>query len=115
MKKSNPDATKILLAPFRKEIDKIDDQILKLLGQRFGVVKKVAKVKIKHDIPAFLGDRVTQVRERAATNGLKYGIDPDFMRTLYTFIIYQSCAIEDLAKAEAGKKTAEATKKKAKK
>lgn len=111
MKKSNPDTTKILLAPFRKEIDKIDDQILKLLGQRFGVVRKVAKVKIKHDIPAFLGDRVTQVRERAAINGLKYGIDPDFMRTLYTFIIYQSCAIEDLAKAEAGKKKAKKTKK----
>ena len=43
---------------------------------------------------------VLQRAERAATNGLKYGIDPDFMRTLYTFIIYQSCAIEDLAKAE---------------
>ena len=62
MKKSNPDTTKILLAPFRKEIDKIDDQILKLLGQRFGVVRKVAKVKLKHNIPASLGDRVTQVR-----------------------------------------------------
>ena len=33
------------------------------------------------------------------------------MRTLYTFIIYQSCAIEDLAKAEAGKKKAKKTKK----
>ncbi len=104
MKKSSPDFIKQTLKPFRTEIDDIDDQILKLLGKRFDVVKKVAKVKIKHDIPAFLGDRVTQVRERAATNGLKYGIDPDFMRTLYTFIIYQSCAIEDLLKAAATQK-----------
>ena len=104
MKKSSPDFIKETLKPFRKEIDDLDDQILKLLGKRFDVVRKVAKVKIKHDIPAFLGDRVTQVRERAATNGLKYGIDPDFMRTLYTFIIYQSCAIEDLMKSGAAQK-----------
>lgn len=98
MKKSSPDFIKTTLKPFRKEIDSIDDQILKLLGKRFGVVRKVAKVKIKHDIPAFLGDRVAQVKERAAAQGPKYGIDPEFLRTLYTLIIYQSCATEDLMK-----------------
>ena len=98
MKESSPDFIKKTLKPYREQIDKIDDQLLKLLGERFGVVKKVAKVKIKHDIPAFLGDRVAQVRDRAAANGPKYGIDPEFLRTLYTLIIYQSCAIEDLMK-----------------
>lgn len=104
MKKSSPDFIKKTLKPFRNEIDKLDDQILKLLGKRFGVVKKVAKVKIKHDIPAFLGDRVAQVRERAAAQGPKYGIDPEFLRTLYTLIIYQSCATEDLIKYETKQK-----------
>jgi chorismate mutase-like protein len=104
MKESNPDFIKKTLKPFRAEIDEIDDQILKLLGRRFGVVRKVAKVKIKHDIPAFLGDRVAQVRERAAAQGPKYGIDPEFLRTLYTLIIYQSCATEDLLKHAAKQK-----------
>jgi chorismate mutase-like protein len=95
---NSSDFIKKTLKPYRAEIDSIDDQILKLLGRRFAVVKKVAKVKIKHDIPAFLGDRVAQVRERAAEQGPKYGIDPEFLRTLYTLIIYQSCATEDLIK-----------------
>ncbi|HYD18147.1 MAG TPA: chorismate mutase [Patescibacteria group bacterium] len=112
MKKSNPDFIKKALAPYRKEIDRIDDALLKLLGERFDIVRKVAKVKIKHDIPAFLGDRVTQVRERAATNGQKYGIDPEFMRTLYTLIIYQSCATEDMLKGEAAARPAKKAKKK---
>lgn len=104
MNKNSPDFIKKVLKPFRKEIDSIDDQILKLLGKRFDVVKKVAKVKIKHDIPSFLGDRVNEVRERAAENGKKYGIDPQFLRTMYTLIIYQSCATEDLLKHEAKQK-----------
>ncbi|MDE1152360.1 MAG: chorismate mutase [Micavibrio sp.] len=100
MKESNDDFIKKALKPHRKEIDKLDDQILKLLGKRFDVVRKVAKVKIKHDIPSFLGDRVAQVKDRAAAQGPKYGIDPEFLRTLYTLIIYQSCALEDTLKHE---------------
>jgi chorismate mutase-like protein len=107
MTNASPELIKKTLKPFRHEIDEIDDQILKLLGRRFNVVKNVAKVKIKHDIPAFLGDRVTQVRERAAKNGQKYGIDPQFMRTLYTLIIYQSCAIEDMMKGESARKSSQ--------
>ena len=100
MKESNDDFIKAQLKPFRGQIDKLDDQILKLLGKRFDVVRKVAKVKIKHDIPSFLGDRVAQVKDRAAAQGPKYGIDPEFLRTLYTLIIYQSCALEDTLKHE---------------
>ena len=106
MKESNDDFIKAQLKPFRAEIDKLDDQILKLLGKRFDVVKKVAKVKIKHDIPSFLGDRVKQVKDRAAAQGPKYGIDPEFLRTLYTLIIYQSCALEDTMKADEKSKKA---------
>lgn len=103
MKESSDDFIKKALKTHRKQIDSIDDKILKLLGQRFGVVRRVAKVKIKHDIPSFLGDRVAEVKNRAAAQGPKYGIDPEFLRTLYTLIIYQSCALEDTLKAAAKK------------
>lgn len=90
-----------VLKKHRQKIDKIDAQLLKLLGDRFDVVRDVAKVKIKHDIPAFLGGRVNQVRNNAVKLGLIYGIDPDFVRTLYTMLIYQSCAEEEVLKHEA--------------
>lgn len=90
-----------VLKKHRQKIDKIDAQLLKLLGDRFDVVRDVANVKIKHDIPAFLGGRVNQVRNNAVKLGLIYGIDPDFVRTLYTMLIYQSCAEEEVLKHEA--------------
>jgi chorismate mutase-like protein len=90
-----------VLKQHRRKIDKIEAQLLKLLGDRFDVVRDVAKVKIKHDIPAFLGGRVNEVRNNAVKLGILYGIDPDFVRTLYTMLIYQSCAEEEVLKHQA--------------
>lgn len=90
-----------VLKKHRQKIDKIDAQLLKLLGDRFDVVRDVAKVKVKHDIPAFLGGRVNEVRNNAVKLGILYGIDPDFVRTLYTMLIYQSCAEEEVLKHQA--------------
>ena len=104
MKESRQDIARKLLKPYRKQIDDLDVQILKLLGKRFGIVRKVAKIKAKHGIPSFLHDRVVEVRERCVKLGKIYGINPDFVRLLYSAIIYQSCATEDEIKEKSGKK-----------
>lgn len=95
---------KALLTPFRHKIDKLDDQIMKLMQKRFGVVRQVARIKSRHDLPSYISDRVVQVRERNAMTAKKYGIDPDFTRMLYSLIIYQSCAEEDIIKYAMKKK-----------
>lgn len=104
MKKRNQADLKTTLKPFRIEIDRLDDEIMKLLKKRFGVVRKVARIKTKHDFPSYISDRVVQVRERNAVTAKKYGIDPDFIRMLYSLIIYQSCAEEDIIKYKTKKK-----------
>lgn len=109
MKEKNQSLVKKVLKPHRLRIDQIDREILALLGERFEVVRKVAKIKIKNDIPAFIGDRVDEVRENAVRMAKKYGIDEAFMRTFYTILIYQSCATEDLIKL--GEKRKKKTKK----
>lgn len=96
-KRKQPDA-KALLKPYRHQIDTIDDQIMKLMQKRFGVVRKVARIKADNDLPSYISDRVVQVRERNAATARKYGVDPDFTRMLYSLIIYQSCAEEDIIK-----------------
>lgn len=98
MKERNQGLAKKVLKTHRRRIDAIDDRILKLLGERFGIARKVAKIKIKNDIPAFLWDRVHEVRERSVAQSKKYGIDRDFVRSFYTLLIYQTCATEDLLK-----------------
>lgn len=104
MKESNQQRAKKILRTYRKQIDDIDDQILKLLGERFGVIRAVAKIKIKQDLPSFFHDRVEEVRNRCVKMGKEYGIDPAFVYSLYSHIIYHSCATEDMIRAKLEKK-----------
>ncbi len=104
MKESDQQRAKKLLKPYRKQLDKLDSQILKLLGTRFGVIRKVAKIKTKYDLPSFLHDRVEEVRNSRVALGKKYGINPQFVYALYSAIIYQSCGLEDEIKSSLKKK-----------
>ncbi len=92
------DDLRAALRPFRGRIDALDDKIMALLAKRFAIVRTVGALKAAHNFPSYISDRVVEVRERNAATGAKYGIDPDFVRTLYNVIIYQSCAEEDIIK-----------------
>lgn len=94
------------LRPFRGKIDALDDKIMALLAKRFAIVRQVGELKAAHNFPSYISDRVVEVRERNAATGKKYGIDPDFVRMLYSLIIYQSCAEEDIIKHARRKKQA---------
>ncbi|WP_419903391.1 chorismate mutase [Kiloniella sp.] len=84
-----------LLTPYRRRIDDLDDQIMELFSQRFDVIREVAELKKTHGIPAVLKDRVDEVRERNADTGASKGLDPEFIRKLYTLIIDEACELED--------------------
>jgi chorismate mutase-like protein len=90
------------LAPYRRQIDKIDDGIIRLLGKRYAVVRKVAEFKIKHDVKIVQSDRVREVKERNAKTAEKHGVSPDLVRTLYALIIDEAHVIEHAMKS--GKK-----------
>ena len=83
------------LVPFRRRIDELDDEIMRLLAERFAVVRQVAQVKRREGIPAVLPDRVEEVKARAARNADPIGLDPSFARRLYAIIIDEACALED--------------------
>ena|ERR1700761_5797953 len=104
MKESNQQRAAKILKPYRQQIDKLDTEILKLLGKRFGIVRKVARTKIKYDLPSFLHDRVEEVRRTRVAQAKKYGIDPGFAYNLYSAIIYTSCGMEDEMKTQSLKK-----------
>ncbi len=93
-----------LLKPYRKQINDIDAQILRLLAKRFGVVSKVAKIKTKYGLPSFLHDRVEEVRNTRVAAGKKLGLNPQFIYAMYSAIIYQSCGLEDEIKSQLSKK-----------
>lgn len=92
------------LEELRRRIDAIDDRILALLSERFTVVRDVAAYKGPRKIPAIIPERIDEVRERCAAQGADLGIDPDFLRVLYSLIIDEACQLEEKFLAEAAVK-----------
>ena len=83
------------LDDFRRRIDRIDDRILALLGERYAVIREVAAYKAPRGIPAVLPDRVTEVKDRCAGQASALGLDASFVRGLYALMIEEACRLED--------------------
>jgi len=95
MKESNQKRAKVILKTYRKEINELDNEILKLIGKRFAVIRKVARIKEKTGLPSFLHDRVMVVIERAVKLGKKYKINEKFVYGMYSSMIMHACMLED--------------------
>ena len=54
------------LQPFRRRLDELDEQIARLLGERFEVCREVARYKSEHEIPMMQPERVVAVPSQGA-------------------------------------------------
>jgi chorismate mutase-like protein len=98
------DEQKALLAPYRARIDTLDAQIVALLGQRFDVIREVAKLKAEHGIAPILPDRIEEVVSHARARAEKAGVDPKLVEQIYRIIIDTACQEEeDYARAQQAK------------
>ncbi len=94
------------LQPFRDRLDVIDDQIARLLGERFQICREVAVFKSEHEIPMMQPGRVEIVRNRYLQRGAEADLPADFTADLFDLLIAATCKAEDelmdeLAAAEA--------------
>lgn len=83
------------LSAYRETIDSIDEKLIELLGRRYAVCREVARLKKQRNIPMMQTGRVEQVKERCVALAERHGVDPRFVRELYTLIINEACRIED--------------------
>lgn len=83
------------LEPFRRRLDEIDDQIARLMGERFAICREVAEYKRENDIPMMQPDRVAQVRARYLVRGGEVDLPPDFTVELFELLIAATCRMED--------------------
>jgi 4-amino-4-deoxychorismate mutase len=83
------------LEPFRRRLDTLDEEITRLLGARFGIIREVASYKRQNDIPMMQPDRVAEVRARYLARGAELDIPADFIATLFDLLIAASCKLED--------------------
>jgi len=86
---------KALLAPYRAKLDTLDAQIVALLGERFGVIRDVAKLKAENGIAPILPDRIEEVVSHARAKAEKAGVDPKLVEQIYRIIIDTACREEE--------------------
>jgi chorismate mutase len=83
------------LEPFRRRLDGIDEQIARLLGERFDICREVALYKSTHEIPMMQPDRVAEVRARYLARGEQVNLPADFTAALFELMIGATCKLED--------------------
>lgn len=98
------------LEPYRRRLDGIDDEIARLLGERFDVCREIARHKLAHEIPMMQPDRVAIVRDRYLARGEEAGLPEEFSTGLFELLIAATCKAEDelmeALGAEAGEEAA---------
>jgi 4-amino-4-deoxychorismate mutase len=83
------------LGPFRERLDELDEQIARLLGERFEICREVAHHKREHDIPMMQPQRVEEVRARYLARGAEVNLPEDFTAALFELLIGATCKLED--------------------
>lgn len=83
------------LEVYRGALNRIDGEIIALLGERYAVCRDVAAYKKANGIPMMQPQRVEEVKERCARLASERGVNRDFARQLYTLIIDEACRMED--------------------
>ncbi|HEX5928766.1 MAG TPA: chorismate mutase [Solirubrobacterales bacterium] len=83
------------LEPFRRRLDVIDDEVTRLLGERFEICREVALYKSAHGIPMMQPDRVAEVRGRYLARGAEVDLPADFTGDLFDLLIAATCKAED--------------------
>lgn len=83
----------------RSEIDRLDRQMIALLAERFGYVRRMAELKQNPD-EAFVQERIDEVLDKVASQAEVSGLDGNLVRTIWRSLIDWNVAYERRAIAE---------------
>lgn len=86
---------KSTISGLREEIDRIDDQLVKLLAERQHVVEQIVAIKKEQKIPARVPQRVDHVLDRVRALSVNYRLDPALAEAIWTEMIEWFIAFED--------------------
>jgi chorismate mutase len=80
----------------RKEIDEVDEQILRSLSKRTEICRSIGLVKEKHGIPVQDFPRESDVYERMRKRAAELGLAPSHVEAIYRQIVNMCSAVQDL-------------------
>lgn len=83
------------MAHIRAEIDRLDEDLVRLFAERAGYIDRAAEIKAEADLPARIDDRVEQVVQNVRRHAETYGLPPDLVEKLWRRLIDWSIAREE--------------------
>ena len=92
MTKSPPHLT---MSDIRKEIDRIDENLIKLLAERQRWVEKAVLVKTRDGLPARDEARVRQVLDHVRVLARGHNVDPALVEAMWTEMVEWFIAYEE--------------------
>jgi 4-amino-4-deoxychorismate mutase len=83
------------LESFRRRLDALDDDLLRVLGERFSVCAQIGTYKHENGIAVMQAERVRTVRARYRLGAEANRLPRDFVETLLDLLISATCKLED--------------------
>jgi len=83
------------MAHIRAEIDRLDEDLVRLFAERAGYIDRAAEIKAGADLPARIDSRVEEVVQNVRRHAATYGLPPDLVEKLWRRLIDWSIAREE--------------------
>jgi monofunctional chorismate mutase len=78
------------LCYFRKQLDKVDAELIQKLSERFKITRQVGKFKKENNLPPLDKEREKLIYEKIKKEAIKFDLDPDFLKDIWWVIMTQS-------------------------
>ena len=102
MTMAEAEGTTETLSDLRREIDALDEELVRLLASRLRVVQRVVKVKARDGLPANIPERVEEVVAAARHRARAEGLPPELAELLWREMVSWIIAYEDRHLAKDG-------------
>ena len=86
VRKRNVDKDDIVLQNLRKEIDVIDEELLKIIAKRMSVSEKIGEFKKEHKVMVLQMDRWSKVLKDNINQGVDLGLDEETVKDIFEII-----------------------------
>jgi chorismate mutase len=82
----------------RSRIDRIDDQLLRLLASRLEVSEKIAQVKARDNLAVFQPKRWDSLLQQRLSEAIDLGLEQEFVKEIFEKIHAESVRVQMNAK-----------------
>ena len=82
------------LSEIRKKIDKLDEELVRIIAKRIALIPDVANYKKENNIPRYNPERENEVIEEKRKLAKELNINPDLIEDLFKRIIEEAHRIE---------------------